>query len=735
MTEASKPKTTERKGSMKSTLTWVVLVAVAVLIFNNLQTSWYILLVALGFGAVIMIHEFGHFIVAKLSGIKVEAFSIGFPPTLLGLQKTEEGLRVRILPGPAKTGDEGEETAPDAAQVRHGTEFTIGKGNGKASDTEYRIGLVPFGGFVKMMGQEDAGAAEVTDDPRSFANKPVFVRIAVVAAGVIFNAISAFLIFMAVFLVGMELYPAAVGDVQLGSPAYEAGIRPGDRIVEVNGETFVDFTNVALAPALSARGEAIKFVVERPDGTRRPISLVAEQSAMSALPMRSLGIERAETLTIEPGIPNLDFFKPHRSVLDYGVHPGDVATAVDGEPLEGFWELRELVGRSLGREAVVTFERPGSGETVDAEIPLYWKVHRDNFQTEFDLCHVLGMTPRIQVMNVPPAARPRVWRSRIRELFKKETPTEEDSVQEKLQKGDIIVKAGDVEYPTYEELREATIAHEGRKMPITVLREEADGSERELVVNVDCEKTPNTDRVTFGIVPSLDAENAIVAATIATEGAEALAIPRGSRITKIGGEHVESFYDIAAVIRRKQGQRVELEYVKDGQAGRTELDVPADASEAITARSDFAVAVPFEYLKHKYKATGPVQAVTWGVKKTHMFVAQTYVTLQRLITREVSPKALSGPVGIVSMSYKIASQSIPEYIYFLGLISSCIAVMNLLPLPIVDGGVIVLLIIEKLRGGPINPRVQEAISYAGLVFLGMVFLWLTYNDILNILIN
>ena len=116
-----------------------------------------------------------------------------------------------------------------------------------------------------------------------------------------------------------------------------------------------------------------------------------------------------------------------------------------------------------------------------------------------------------------------------------------------------------------------------------------------------------------------------------------------------------------------------------------------------------------------------------------MFIAQTYVTLQRLITREVSPKALSGPVGIVSMSYKIASQSIPDYIYFLGLISSCIAVMNLLPLPIVDGGVNVLLIIEKLKGSPISPRVQEAISYAGLVFLGAVFLWLTYNDITNLL--
>ncbi len=60
--------------------------------------------------------------------------------------------------------------------------------------------------------------------------------------------------------------------------------------------------------------------------------------------------------------------------------------------------------------------------------------------------------------------------------------------------------------------------------------------------------------------------------------------------------------------------------------------------------------------------------------------------------------------------------------------------MNLLPLPIVDGGVIVLLVIEKIKGSPISPKVQEVISYAGMVFLGAVFLWLTYNDILNLIL-
>ncbi|MCF7954847.1 MAG: site-2 protease family protein, partial [Phycisphaerae bacterium] len=74
-------------------------------------------------------------------------------------------------------------------------------------------------------------------------------------------------------------------------------------------------------------------------------------------------------------------------------------------------------------------------------------------------------------------------------------------------------------------------------------------------------------------------------------------------------------------------------------------------------------------------------------------------------------------------------------IYFLGLISSCIAVMNLLPLPVVDGGVIVLLIIEKIKGSPLSQKVQGVISYAGVVFILTLFGWLLFNDALNIVLS
>jgi len=709
----------------------VAVLAVIILIFNNLSTAWYVLLVALGFGAVILIHEFGHFIIAKISGIKVEAFSIGFPPTLIGIKKTGEGIRLRVLPKLFK----GNVTDGGDVENEGGLIRVFGKGSGKASDTEYRIGIVPFGGFVKMLGQEDTGAAEKTDDPRSFANKPILIRIAVVAAGVIFNAISAFLIFMVVFLVGMDLSPAVVGGVEPDSPADRAGIRPGDRIVEVNSERFVDFTNVVLAPALSGRGQEISFVVEKPDGTTRPVKIVAETPAMAAMPLRSLGIRRASTLIVERQIKDpgtIEILQEH-----LGIRPGDVAKAVNGEPVRTYWQFREKIRHALTKEVTVSFERTneetGAKETVDVGFPLYWPVRRGSFKTEFDLCHVVSMVPRIRVQAVVEKSPVQKMLDRIRAIFGK--------VQEfaPLRAGDIIVEAGEIKNPTYEELRSETTRYKDKKMPIVVLRTDTDGNEQLVSTMVFPKKVPRSspERVTFGIYPELAADSSVIAATIDTPGGPgALPIPRGARVVSVGGEAVSDFHDIARIVRAGRGKRLVIDYEADGEKGSVEITIPQD-NDYVGAVAELAlpVGIPFEFLKEKYRASGPIQAISWGMKKTYMFVAQTYVTLGRLITREVSPRALSGPVGIVSMSYKIASQSIPDYIYFLGLISSCIAVMNLLPLPIVDGGVIVLLIVEKIKGSPISPRVQEIISYAGMVFLGAVFLWLTYNDILNLLIR
>ena len=304
---------------------------------------------------------------------------------------------------------------------------------------------------------------------------------------------------------------------------------------------------------------------------------------------------------------------------------------------------------------------------------------------------------------------------------------------------DIIVKIADTDFPTYTELRSITKEHKDKELKLMVLRNDASGKECEVEVTV----TPREQftrngggPVTIGIYPVLDSATPIIAKTISVNGPTELEIPSGALITAVDGEKVANFFDIMRIIRKNQGKKINIDYLgSDKKTGEAVLDIPTGHDNFITAESNFDAFVPFKGLRETFKATGPIDAIGMGMQKTYMFVAQTIITLKRLFSGAVSPTTLSGPLGIVTASYNIASNSMPYYIYFLGLISSCIAVMNLLPLPVVDGGVIVLLIIEKIKGSPLSTKVQGIISYAGVIFILALFGWLVFNDVLNIVLT
>lgn len=122
-----------------------------------------------------------------------------------------------------------------------------------------------------------------------------------------------------------------------------------------------------------------------------------------------------------------------------------------------------------------------------------------------------------------------------------------------------------------------------------------------------------------------------------------------------------------------------------------------------------------------------------GADATRMFIVQTYLTIKGIVTNRVTSKAISGPVGILSISYQIVrDRPLNYFLYFLGMISMCIAVFNFLPFPILDGGHMVMLIIEKIKGSPVSIRIQEAANYVGLVLIGSLFLYVTFNDVMRL---
>ena len=170
----------------------------------------------------------------------------------------------------------------------------------------------------------------------------------------------------------------------------------------------------------------------------------------------------------------------------------------------------------------------------------------------------------------------------------------------------------------------------------------------------------------------------------------------------------------------------------DGRAegGVTLADPMAETAVAVETTTE--VLLPFKPLERLYKADSPIEAIKMGYRRTVMFVAMTYVTLKQLVAGLLSPKLLMGPVGIMVSSYQIvAREPLVYYAYFLGLIGASIAVLNLMPMPPFDGGLIVLMLVEKIKGSPLSEKAQGVLAYAGWVIVGTLLIYVTFNDVLR----
>jgi regulator of sigma E protease len=169
-------------------------------------------------GVLIFVHELGHFIMAKLFGVGVEVFSLGFGPKLLGR--------------------------------KHG-------------DTEYRLSVIPLGGYVKMVGESPKEEVREEDVGRSFSHKSVYRRFSIVFAGPFSNIIFTVLVFFLIFLIsGLPYMTTDIGSVQEGSPAAMAGINKGDRIVSVDGKQVEKWDSLSDAIKNSA-GRSLQLQVNR----------------------------------------------------------------------------------------------------------------------------------------------------------------------------------------------------------------------------------------------------------------------------------------------------------------------------------------------------------------------------------------------------------------------------------------------------------------------------------------
>lgn len=689
-----------QKTAISRLILAVVVAALLYAIFQNPQKMLSIAVALIGLAVVILVHEFGHFIVAKLCGMKVEVFSIGFGATVAGLQKTEKGLRLRFLP----------DFFPDTNDPQGPGKLTktIGK-PGKPSDTEYRLSLIPLGGYVKILGQEDVGSDHTSDDPNSYTNKPVWQRIAVVSAGVAFNFIFAAIIFMLVFSIGMPSPPPVVGEVIPGSPAQQAGLQPGDEIIEIKGQKApeLDFSDVMMAAALADQNQPVSMKVRKSENNVETVSMVARHLPGSSLKLKMFGISPAYSLTIGK-VEDPCELKQRTSLI-----PGDKIIAVNNQPVEHSWQLSKIISQNPGKVNLTVQRTTGKKQTeeITTTITPSFVPPADANNTPTS---IYGIVPRLKVANIQP--RPE---------------------NEQIKENDIIIEAGGVRLPTYPELRDITDQFANEKMPITVIRPDDSGKYQTLQLEV----TPIKDqshknaRATIGIILSLDMEHP-VAAQILDDPNHPYApqIPAGAKIKSIAGKPVQNFWQLIQTAKNLAPADTTITYQTPAETNSVKWQIP-DNPLAVTVNADLMSELPLKPLMRTYRAKGGIfDAAALGARKAYLFIARTYLTLKALIAGEVGPENLIGPIGIVGAgSQLITNQDFIRYIWLMGMISAVLVVMNFLPIPVTDGGHVVLLIIEKIKGSPLNQKVIEIISYAGLALLIALFIFVTYNDLLRVL--
>ncbi|MCI0339849.1 MAG: RIP metalloprotease RseP [Planctomycetales bacterium] len=633
-----------------------------------LEDIFRIFLVVLGIGAVIFVHELGHFLVAKWSGVRVEAFSLGFPPTLVGIRRRPGRFEIRF----PYLGGKGR---PDGLAV------DVPLSGGAESPTEYRISLLPLGGYVKMAGE---AIGEGEGAPDELKSQGVAKRGAIFGAGVAMNAVFAIVVFAIAFSLGVPLPPALVGDIFPETPAASSELRIGDRIVSVNGNAVQDFNDLVSAVAFSTAGEGLVMEVER-GGERRTLAPIVP-AWDKGRGVYSIGVAPMGSARIaEVGGP----------AAAAEMRAGDTIAAVNGRPVANLPTILAVVRDGVPTAAgAIEFEVVRGGQRLPKSVPLAalksWKI---------------GIIPEV----VP----------RVEEL-----PADSPLAAAGLRVGDLVLRVGEKalhgsDKTTLEGALEAVRG--AATAPVETRRAGAEGGKVALSLP--------TDPAAWAAIRTRTVCH--VNQSVAGSAATAAGIAAGDQILRIGGKEFADFPAMQGLIQESAGKPLAVETLpaSGGPARSIEVAPRSDLGSLSDLELTGALGLRVMEPVREIVVYPPGKAIAVGFTRSFEFAKQIVQMLVKLVKREVATKNLGGPVTIVQQTWEFAGKGAGALLWFLAMLSVNLAILNLLPIPILDGGHLFFLGIEAVKGKPVSEGKQIVAQYVGLLMLLVIMLAVTYNDL------
>jgi regulator of sigma E protease len=811
-------------------LVLAALALVALYRYFGLSGLASLLLVAVGLGLVIFVHELGHFMVAKWCDVYVQTFSIGFGPALPGCL------------------------------------FKYG-------ETAYKIAVFPLGGYVQMLG-EGTETEEDENNPRSYKNKPVGQRMMIISAGVIMNVLLALVCFVIVFMAHGKSQPAGeIGPVEPGNRAWEKGIPSGAVVNRIGNVAATPsqplyFSDVRAAVMDSSKGQQITIgyevykpgpgtaegspqyeVVKRevlveprkedrdpvpmigvwfPDtvqvatkdaGRDRPIPTYKDSAAAAArraFPWHAGDIVLATTDPDHPeqlaDMPPLQADDPKSeqahtfelarrwqalagqsmtlrirrqggktedvatepALFQWGDvivgttdpdHPNQVTplppdprnpTKVDGQQLGDYFEFRRREQRLAGQFMTFRVRRASKGHEEEELIvpPAY---HR-TLGTRMRMGKVAG------IREGSAAALAAVQKGDIlKEVVLSREGHKDDKLHVAISEGVPGARVVDpVRLP--DELRRWANAHLKEKGDVvraemTVVRHNPQPGKELVTVTlapVDWDPSWQFDREEprglsaplaipeLGLAYQVDSfvEDVLPGSPADKAGLQKKDVVKAVRLKELASppkdgpwlpkdakdQALDQWPRLFLLLQEADFPDVTLRVERGGQTNEIALQTVPDPTWPQDSRG--LLLMPDLRLQ---KADSLGEAIKLGMYDTGTYILEVYNNLRGMLTGRISAENIGGPITIGTTAYQFAQLGVWEFLFFMGVISINLAVINFLPIPFLDGGHMVFLLYEKVRGRPATEHVQAIATYAGLLFLLLVMVCVFYLDIKRVI--
>lgn len=688
--------------------------------------------VALGLGFVIFVHELGHFLAAKTFGVRCDKFYIGFD--------------VPISIGPIKF-------------PRTLGKFTWG-------ETEYGIGIIPLGGYVKMLGQDDdprrqaeenakiratddpdAQPEDIPLDPRSYPAKPVWQRMIIISAGVVMNLIFAVILAGIAYRAGVPYTPAVVGAVDAGGPAWQQAMQPGDQILRFGKQTtdnpkmfYSDFAVGVAMRGFDDKSKAMPITVLR-DDKRLELS-VAPTNRLSDKNFYRVGVIDPTAPQIgTPAYRDTSFLSQDPPDLQ----PNDVVIAVNDETLPAAPQFGAVLGYELTQRLQANWEDP-----------VTLTVERKGMDSEASAKTLEVTLPPVPVKSFGLGFQPGPVVA-----IQAGSPGEKAGVQV----GDVITAVNGETVTDGLKLPSMIARLAGQEITLSLSRsgDSADSSDTSgadaetLDVVMQGPEKPifemsyrGTGALTLGglgiafdvtqIVSSVDKRNADSGIQVGDELVQFQWTPSASRKQELADaftkeafqqRKIDSKFNVAAL----------YEFWQVTPAGEPfkcffRRGTPLVEQQLVLAESEdwywHQRGILLTKFMDVYQTNDIMLAAKLGVWETSRRFTEVLTFLRMLVTGKIGASGLGGPVAIVQAASGEAGHGVSRLMLFLTLLSANLAILNFLPIPALDGGHMIFLLAEAIRGKPVSEALQIRLTMVGVLGLLSLMAFVIVNDIMRL---